>query len=333
MPETSGHIELERNIDSIVIGVRHRIDLGDLGPLMKSIQRVGLLQPITITPDGLLVCGRRRLEAVRRMGWRTLRVWVRSGISDELSRLLAQRDDNELRKPLSPVEQAALYEELKKLLAEDAARRQEASRFGANEELGGDSGGEDSSPPSPYGGKTREQASTMVSGRLGFQRYEQISALKQIANDHALPANVRELARHQLAAIDSGASVHPAYTKVMAALELAEASDGSGRSSSPGDLETLAAEALARARQERARGGGRIRSSRKAYAPTRRSLRSFILTWTDLDGWSAHYDAEEVGVKLPDKDWETFERVLRETTAFAEVARAARQRDERSASA
>jgi ParB family transcriptional regulator, chromosome partitioning protein len=334
MPETSGHIELERNIDSIVIGVRHRIDLGDLGPLMKSIQRVGLLQPITITPDGLLVCGRRRLEAVKRMGWRTLRVWVRSGISDELSRLLAQRDDNELRKPLSPVEQAALYEELKKLLAEDAARRQEASRFGANEDLGGDSGGEDSSPPqSPYGGKTREQASTMVSGRLGFQRYEQISALKQIANDPARPANVRELARHELAAIDSGASVHPAYTKVMAALELAEASDGSGRSSSPGDLETLAAEALARARQERARGGGRIRSSRKADAPTRRSLRSFILTWTDLDGWSAHYDAEEVGVKLADKDWETFERVLRETNAFAEVARAARQRDERSASA
>ena len=74
MPETSGHIELERNIDSIVIGVRHRIDLGDLGPLMKSIQRVGLLQPITITPDGLLVCGRRRLEAIKRMGWRTLKV-------------------------------------------------------------------------------------------------------------------------------------------------------------------------------------------------------------------------------------------------------------------
>ena len=330
MPETSGHIELERTIDSIVIGVRHRIDLGDLGPLMKSIQRVGLLQPITITPDGVLVCGRRRLEAVKRMGWRTLRVWVRSGISDELSRLLAQRDDNELRKPLSPVEQAALYEELKKLLAEDAARRQEASRFGADKDLGGE---EDSSPQSPYSGKTREQASTMVSGRLAFQRYEQISALKQIANDPARPANVRQLARHEVAAIGSGASVHPAYTKVMAALQLAEASDGSGTSSSPGDLETLAAEALARARQERARGGGRVRSSRKADAPTRRSLRSFILTWTDLDGWSAHYDAEEVGVKLPDKDWETFERVLRETNAFAEVARAARQRDERSATA
>jgi len=38
-------------------------------------------------------------------------------------------------------------------------------------------------------------------------------------------------------------------------------------------------------------------------------------------------------VKLADKDWETFERVLRETNTFAEVARATRQRDERSASA
>jgi hypothetical protein len=38
-------------------------------------------------------------------------------------------------------------------------------------------------------------------------------------------------------------------------------------------------------------------------------------------------------VKLADKDWETFVRVLRETNAFAEVARAARQRDERSATA
>jgi hypothetical protein len=42
---------------------------------------------------------------------------------------------------------------------------------------------------------------------------------------------VRGLARHELATIDGGASVHPAYTKVMAALELAEASDGSGSSS------------------------------------------------------------------------------------------------------
>lgn len=59
-----GHIELDRAVDSIAIGVRHRVDLGDLSPLMTSIERLGLLQPITVAPDGTLLCGRRRLEAV-----------------------------------------------------------------------------------------------------------------------------------------------------------------------------------------------------------------------------------------------------------------------------
>ena len=69
MSETRGHIELDRAIDSIVVGIRHRKDPGDLNPLMESIERIGLLQPITITPEGVLVCGWRRLEAVRRLGW------------------------------------------------------------------------------------------------------------------------------------------------------------------------------------------------------------------------------------------------------------------------
>ncbi len=61
-----GHIEIDRHIDSIIVGKRHRQDPGDLAELMQSIKDVGLLQPITVTPDGVLVCGWRRLEAVRR---------------------------------------------------------------------------------------------------------------------------------------------------------------------------------------------------------------------------------------------------------------------------
>ena len=49
-----GHIELQRQIDSIIVGVRHRRDLGDMSALMRSIEEVGLLQPITVTPDGVL---------------------------------------------------------------------------------------------------------------------------------------------------------------------------------------------------------------------------------------------------------------------------------------
>jgi ParB family chromosome partitioning protein len=91
MSDSKGHIELERRLDSITVGLRHRKDPGDIEALARSIDEVGMLQPITITPDGVLVCGWRRLEAVRRIGWNTLKLWVRSGISYEISHHLAQQ--------------------------------------------------------------------------------------------------------------------------------------------------------------------------------------------------------------------------------------------------
>lgn len=129
MGAATGYIELDRAVSSIRVGQRHRQDLGDLDALVASIGRDGLLQPITITPDGLLVCGARRLAAVRRLGWQTVNVWVRSAISGRLAHLLAEQDDNVLHKELTPLEAEALYREIKLLLAEDASRRQSASRF------------------------------------------------------------------------------------------------------------------------------------------------------------------------------------------------------------
>ena len=131
MSDTRGHIELDRALDSIVVGIRHRKDPGDLAQLMDSIDRLGLLQPVTITPEGVLVCGWRRLEAVRRLGWHSMKVWVRSGISDKLEALLAQQDENQLHKPLNELEKAALYRELKALRADEAERRMQATQFGA----------------------------------------------------------------------------------------------------------------------------------------------------------------------------------------------------------
>lgn len=52
MATTDGHIELERSVASLQVGARHRHDLGDIDALAASIERVGLLQPITITPTG-----------------------------------------------------------------------------------------------------------------------------------------------------------------------------------------------------------------------------------------------------------------------------------------
>ena len=55
-----GHIELARAVASIHVGHRFRSDLGDLDALVASIRLMGLLQPITISPDGTLICGVRR---------------------------------------------------------------------------------------------------------------------------------------------------------------------------------------------------------------------------------------------------------------------------------
>ena len=246
MSDRTGHIELERSIDSIVIGARHRTDMGDVGPLMASIQRLGLLQPITITPDGVLLCGRRRLEAVKRLGWRTLKVWVRSGLSDSLTSLLAEKDENALHKPLNALEAAALYRELKKVLAEDAGRRQKASQFGFEHDGDDGAGDADSASPAPATGAARRQAAETVTGKASYSRLEQIATLEDVAADQQQPDAIRRLAAAELRGVGGGAPVNPAYERVQAAMRAARLNAGADAGAD--ELERLAAEALARCR-------------------------------------------------------------------------------------
>src|SRR5690606_33727963 len=46
-----------------------RRPLRDVDELADSIREVGLLNPITVTPDSVLIAGLHRLEACRRLGW------------------------------------------------------------------------------------------------------------------------------------------------------------------------------------------------------------------------------------------------------------------------
>ena len=50
--------------------------MGDLVALAQSIEDVGLLHPIVITPDYRLIAGRRRLEAYKTLGWTEIPVHV-----------------------------------------------------------------------------------------------------------------------------------------------------------------------------------------------------------------------------------------------------------------
>lgn len=322
MSDAMGHIELERRVDTIKVGVRHRSDPErDLASLMRSIDRLGLLQPVTITPDGVLVCGHRRLEAVKQLGWSTLRVWVRTGVSDHLTQLLAEQDENTMHRPLSSLDSAALYRELKELLAEDAARRQRATQFGASNREEGD-GGPDSGPPETEPGRASRQAAQAVTNSASHTRLEQICKIESIAADDATADAVRKVAEEELERIREGGPVDPSYQRVRAALDVAA-------SQAPDDdaegLEELAAHALARARADRARRIRENRLKREAAAEAaRRSVRSFRLMWADMAGWAKRYDPVEVGQELTDPEWAAFEQTLAESVAFADAAREAR---------
>jgi ParB family chromosome partitioning protein len=341
MTNTPGHIELERSIDSIRIGSRHRTDLGDIDVLAASIEERGLLQPITVTPDGTLVCGARRLAALRQLGVRKLNVWVRSGISERLTQLLAEQDDNTLHKPLSPIEAAALYREVKVLLAEDAKRRQQATRFGSDQENPRSHGpAAAASPSTQLDGAVRNQAALFVTGRRSYTMLERIGELQRIADDESLNDALRSRAAAELDLIHNGGSVSSAHHRMNTQFALSElermAADhtqpsGVRKESSMGmtrvraatprtpeaDLERLAQEALARAKT--------ATKSRKARTSppvdTKLPVRSFVFLWNDLGSWWLNYDPAEIASQLTDEQWQQIEATLAGTIAFTERLR------------
>lgn len=319
----AGYIELDRTVESITVGHRHREDLGDIDALAASIDQFGLLQPITLTPEGVLVCGRRRLAAIKKLGWRTLNPWIRSGISDRLGQLVAEQDDNLLHKPLTQLEAAALYRELKQVMAEDATRRKAATQFSSTHQPGGDQvrrhGPGESPGPSHSLGDAREQAARMVTGTASYKRLEQIGWLQQIADDPVLPAGLRARVVAELEHIEAGAAVNPIYQDIRKAV-------GEVQEHRTAELDQMAQEALTRVQTDKAKKA-RDRKPRPAPAedaePARYPVRAFVLLWTELEDWWTHYDVAELAAALSDEQIASFLSTVEGTAAFADQLQAA----------
>ncbi|RCS62119.1 ParB N-terminal domain-containing protein [Microbacterium sp. JB110] len=348
----AGYVELERAVDSIGVGRRHRQDYGDLAPMVESIRRNGLLQPITITLDGHLICGARRLAAIKQLGWKTVNVWVRSGVSDRLGQLLAEQDDNLLHKPLTQFEAAALYRELKALLAEGAARRQEATRFQPAEQGGQDGGVNLTAPWDSTPGEAAVQAALMVTGRDSHTTLERIGRLEDLAADLTQPESVRQRAAEEVERVKAGGSVYPSHLRVNAELSLVELDqiaadpaqpaavrdrargeaatvrDAAERQARAAELELLAQDALARVKTMKATGRKPQRAPLAAVEdrgePVPFPLTVFVAIWDDMAGWWLHHDPEQVGPALTDEQWSRFEETIAGTLTFADAARIAR---------
>jgi ParB family chromosome partitioning protein len=119
-----GHVFPTVHVSEVRVGPRHRKDLGDLTSLANSIQAVGLLHPIVITPDRQLIVGQRRLEAVKQLGWTE----IPARVVDLLNIVRGEHDENVERKPFTPSEAVAIGLALEEQERPKAARRQAAGR-------------------------------------------------------------------------------------------------------------------------------------------------------------------------------------------------------------
>lgn len=126
---------MELELSSIRIGSRHRKDLGDIELLSKSIQEVGLLHPIVVTPQRELIAGERRLAALKKLGWE--RAPVR--FVDIKAIALGELAENYHRKDFTPSEMVSIGEAVESFWKEKAraaqveagARGQEGAAHGA----------------------------------------------------------------------------------------------------------------------------------------------------------------------------------------------------------
>ena len=79
-------------------------------------------------------------------------------------------------------------------------------------------------------------------------------------------------------------------------------------------------------KQQHGEASGSSRNTTFARAATtKRSSRSFVLEWTEVDGWSKEYDVEQIAREVKTDDWALFLCALDETKAFAEAVNVARE--------
>ena len=57
----------------------------EVGDLVNSIVEVGLLQPIIVTPNNLIISGHRRFKAIQTLGWNEVECEIKDIPEDELA--------------------------------------------------------------------------------------------------------------------------------------------------------------------------------------------------------------------------------------------------------
>jgi ParB-like chromosome segregation protein Spo0J len=187
-------------IESVRVLDRHRRDLGDIDALARSIDEMGLINPITLTHDARLIAGERRLAAARKLGWESIPArWV-STLDDVAERLKVERDENICRKDMTSAELASVGAAL-----EEIERPKAAARRAANLQT----------VPGNLSVEPAGNVTAKVADALGVSEgtYKRLRSVHQVASDSTADPDERDRALEALDAMDKTGQVRPVYDK------------------------------------------------------------------------------------------------------------------------
>ncbi len=112
---------MEMDISTITVKQgRRAIDSAKVRELANSMNEIGLINPITVTPDKVLITGAHRLEAAKLLGWTDIQATVSQ--LDGLRAELAEIDENLMRNELHFLDSGNLQARREDLLREIGAR-------------------------------------------------------------------------------------------------------------------------------------------------------------------------------------------------------------------
>lgn len=99
-------------ISEIIVKNRKR-PADNIDELVNSIQEIGLINPVTISKDNVLIAGYHRIEACKKLGWEKIPATIAD--LSELKSELAEIDENLIRKELTALQNAEQLQRRKEI--------------------------------------------------------------------------------------------------------------------------------------------------------------------------------------------------------------------------
>lgn len=191
---------IDIRVDEVLQGKRQREpDDASVQRVATSMQEHGLLQPIGVTPQKLLIFGATRLAAAKQLGWETIEAREFQSAEDEQVRRIMEWDENDARRELTLEEKLAYKRDVLDPLISDRARKQQslagakrAAAMWGPEIARANFGQAISGDPPVSAGRAREQISHVLGTTSETMR--KFENLAKWSEDEALPVEIREAA-------------------------------------------------------------------------------------------------------------------------------------------